>query len=460
MMYIPYELIINTSNEQQTPCRCFIFEYQHVIIATLFMLNSGIFHLSRFLILLTIFTGSVSLFAVNTDEDSTLISFRADNESVRNVLQRLSADHGLNLTYNASNEDFDATINYQAEDKAPETILSKVLALIGYEHTSIGNQLVIHRSERFEALGRDGALPADVAVNHVDTILRIVEVPVVIVDTVIIVETRTEIVQRAQPVPATVRPLIVNRPSYRPHRIRNERFSMSLSYAQMLAGYGYPGAGQFHGELQEVRDADGTSFRNYMITGGLHYQIGAMFLSTTLSVNSFSIPFSYKELFTSGGYHLVDTLDSFYIIVDGNEEWVHITDSTYIPLDSQELFYDRTNNLGILEVRFNIAYDLYISSNSNFFIHGGVQAGIPIWQHGNTIMNTEGYPAVPLARNELNNFVYGFHLGPGLRTKLNDGLDFVMSATYQQYITDLYKSYPIKRNLRGVALQVGIKYYL
>ncbi len=424
------------------------------------MLNSSIFHLARLIILLVIFACSAGLFADNADQDNTLISFRSDNETVRNILQRLSADHGLNLTYSASNEDFDARINYRAEDKMPETVLEEILALISYEYTSIGNQLVIHRSERFEALGRDELQPGNAVASHVDTILRIVEVPVVIVDTVVVIETRTETVYRNQPMLAAVRPLIINRPAHRPYRVRNERFSVSFLYAQMLAGHNYPDAGQLQGDLQEVRDAEGSSFRNIMISGGLHYQLGAVFLSTSLSVNSYSTPFSYKELFTSGGYHLVDTLDSFYTIVDGEEVWVHITDSTYIPLESKELLYDRTNKLGIMGLRFNIAYDLYISNHSKFFIHGGVQAGIPLWQRGNTIINTEGYPAVPLARNELNSFVYGFHVGPGVRTRLNDGLDLVLSAFYQQYINDLYKTYPLKRNLRGVALQVGIQYYL
>ncbi len=424
------------------------------------MINSEIFRLIRFVILLVIFYGNAGLFAVIKDDAGKQISFRADNETVRNVLQRLSADHGLNLTYNASNEDFDARINYLAEHKKPEMVLAEILALINHEATSIGNQLVIHRSERFETLGGDGSVLGEAVVNHVDTILKIVEVPVVIVDTVVIYETRTETIYRNQPVLAAVRPLIINRPAHRPYRIRNERFSVSLSYAQMLAGHNYPDAGQLHGDLQEVRDADGHSFRNFMISGGLHYQLGAVFLSTSLSVNSYSTPFSYKELFTSGGYHLVDTLDSFYTIVDGEEEWVHITDSTYVPLESKELLYDRTNNMGMLGLRFNIAYDLYISNNSKYFIHGGLQAGIPLWQRGNTIMNTEGYPAAPLGRNELNNFIYGFHLGPGVRTRLNDGLDLVFSAYYQQYINDLFKTHPLKRNLRGVALQVGIQYYL
>lgn len=424
------------------------------------MIKSSIFYLYRLLILLMTFTGSVSLFAIADDDNSSLISFLADNESVRIALQRLSVEHGLNLTYNASNEDFDVQINYRAEDTDLATILSEVLALISYEYTSIGNQFVIHRSERFETLGSDGLAPGNAVINHVDTILRIVEVPVVIVDTVVIYETRTETVYRNQPMLAAVRPLIINSPPHRPYRIRNERFSLSLSYAQMFAGYHYPEALQISNDLQEVRDADGTSFRNYMITGGLHYQVGAMHFSTSLSLNSFSIPFSYKELFTSGGYHLVDTLDSFYTVVNEEEVWVHITDSTYVPLESQELFYDRINNLGIFEIRLNIAYDFYISNNNKFFFHGGMQAGVPLWQRGNTIMNTEGYPAVPLARNELNTFVYGFHFGPGVRSRLNNRLDFVFVATYQRYITDLYKSHPLERNLRGVALQAGIQYYL
>ncbi len=416
------------------------------------MSKSSIFSITPFLILLIIFNGSIKLYAGNAKESTYLISFSAKNEPVRNVFKRLSIDHGLNLTYNASNKDFDARINYQAEDKKPETVLSEILALINYEYTSIGNQLVIHRSERFENLQHEGSL------NQIDTILRIIEVPVVITDTVIIVETK--IIQRAQHIPATVRPLIVNRPSYRPYRVRNERFSWSLSYAQMLAGYGYPKAEQPGTDLQEVREADGASFRNYMISGGFHYQIGAMYLSTSLSLNSYSMPFNYKELFTSGGYHKIDTLDSFYTIIDGEPVWVHITDSTYIPLESRELVYDRTNNIGMLGVQFNIAYDVYISKNSNFFLHGGVQTAIPLWQRGNTIKNTEGFPTTPLQSNDLNNFIHGFHFGPGVRTRFSNRLEFVFSASYQHYIKDIHRSYPINRNLRGVAFQVGFQHYI
>ncbi len=418
------------------------------------MSRSNILPIITFLTLLMIFNSSMNIFARNAEEDTLLISFRAENEPVRSVLKRLSVDHGLNLTYNASNMDFDARINYQAEDKKPETVLSEILLLINYEHTSIGNQLVIHRSERFERIAQEGSE------SQTDTILKIIEVPVMIIDTLILYETKTEIVYRPQAISTPVRPLIINRPSHMPYRIRNERFSVSISYAQMLAGYNHAGAGQTGDEIQEVRNADGYSLRNFLISGGLHYQLGAVFISTSISVNSYSTPFNYKELFTSGGYHQVDTLDSFYTIIDDEKVWIHITDSTYIPLDSRELLYDRTNNLGMFGMRMNISYDLYISNSSRFFVHGGLQAAIPLWQRGNTIINSEGFPAASLERNDLSNLTYGFHFGPGVRTRFNDSIDFVLSASYQSYIKDFHRTYPINRNLRGVSLQVGVQYYL
>lgn len=418
------------------------------------MLNNSIFHLFGFTTLLVFFTCSMSLYAGKTGEDTIPITFHAVNEPVRQVLKRLADDHGLNLTYNASNKEFDTHINYSADNKKPETVLSDILALINHEHTSIGNQLVIHRSERFEMMTSGSAATPN------DTIIRIVEVPVVVVDTVILYETRTEIVYRPQAISTPVRPLIINRPSNMPYRLRNERLSVSLSYAQMLAGYNYTGSEQTDINLQEIRDSDGHSFRNFMLSGGLHYQFGAAFISTSFSLNSYALPFNYKELFTIGGYHRVDTLDSFYTVVDGEEIWIHITDSTYIPLESRELSYDRTNYAGMFGMRLNIAYDLYISHNSSFFIHGGVQAAIPLWQRGNTILNTTGFPAIPLSRKDLNDLTYGFHFGPGVRSSFNDRLDFVLTASYQRYVKDIYKTHPLNRNLRGVSFQAGVHYYL
>ncbi len=430
------------------------------------MFRRGLFTLKTlFLLLMTlsstagVFANSSALHVIRDDKHLILTSFTAENEAVRSILHRISAEYDLNITFNASNTDFDQTITYQASDVSPETILEQVLAMVGYEFTPIGNQLAVHRSERFEAIDPAGIANMDAGVHFPDTILRIVEVPVVVYDTIVIRQTKTEIVYRSQPYATVVRPLVINRPAHGPLRIRNERFAVSFSYAQLLAGYRAAETIPHGDDLQSVRDADGSSFRNFMINGGLHYRMGAITLSSSISLSGYSLPFNYKEMFSSGGYHLVDTLDSFYTIVNGQEEWFYVTDSTYVPLETRELLYDRTNNLGMLDFRLGIAYDFFMSTHSNFFIQAGVQAGIPVWQRGNTIVNQNGYPAVPLDRNQLNTFVYGFHLGPGVRTKLNDRLDFVFSAIYQRYLGELQASHPLNRQFRGLALQMGVQYH-
>lgn len=412
----------------------------------------------RFFAMLLCVSMAFPVFSQAGLQDEPVMSFRAEGETLLSILQNLSDQHGLNLSYNSSDEKLNSRLTYQAHDKPLLDVLREILALVHYEYTSIGNQLVIHRSERFESLKQDEAVT--VGRLSADTILRIVEIPVAIVDTIIIRDTIREVVYRQAAFTPGVRPLIVTRPAFRPAYVRSGRWSLSLAYSQVLAGYGETGALASSEALQDIRAAEGFSFRNFALSGGVHYQAGALMLSSSISLNRYSTPFSYSELFTSGGYHRVDTLDSFYLIVDGEEIWTHITDSTYIPLESSEILYDRMNETGMIEARFTLSYDVFVARNSDFFILGGIQAGIPLWLRGNVVVNKEGYPAVPLTRGEVRKYLFGYHLGAGNRTRLNERLDLVVSVTYKRHTRDLFPSHPLDRRLHGLALQAGIQYHL
>ncbi len=386
------------------------------------------------------------------------ISFAAEDETLRSVLQSLSGLYELNLSYNSSDKQLETKITYEATDKNVLTVLSEILAMAQYEYTPIGNQLVIHRSERLEALGEDDSRSGDW--HRPDTILRIIEIPVVVTDTLVLHDTIREVVYRQQPFTTSVRPLIVSRPAFRSLRVRNNRWSLSLSYAQMLAGYREVGTPPQQAGLEKVRDAEDFSFRNFMLSGAAHYRSGALMFSTALSLNRFSTPFSYSELSTSGGYHLVDTLDSFYTIVDGEEMWVHITDSVYVPRETTELFYERMNGLGVLEIQLNTSYDVFISEHLSLFMHAGLQAGMPVWLRGNAIQDEKGYPIMTLQNDEVSRLFLGYHMGAGARTRASDRLDLVFSASYKRYAHELFRSHPLSRRLHGVALQAGIQYHL
>ena len=386
------------------------------------------------------------------------VSLHADNETLLSILQDLSSLYDLNLSYNSSDEQLNSRVSYQAHHRPLLTVLQEILALVHYEFTPIGNQLVVHRSERFETMTGEGGHAS--GQQRPDTVLRIIEIPVVVRDTLVLYDTIREVVYRQQPFTTSVRPLIVSRPAFRHLQVRNNQWSFSLSYAQMLAGFREVGPAPQAEGLEKVREAEDFSFRNFILSGAAHYRSGALVLSSALSLNRFSTPFSYSELFTSGGYHLVDTLDSFYTIVDGEEVWVHITDSTYVPLETTELLYERMNGLGILEVQLNAAYDVFISDQLSLFAHGGLQAGMPVWLRGNAIQDEQGYPTVTLDNDEVSRYLFGYHVGAGARTRASSRLDLVFSATYKRYGHELFRSHPLSRRLHGVALQAGIQYHL
>lgn len=407
----------------------------------------------RFIVMLFLAGMAFPVFAQSQGQGDKIISFHADNETLQSILRDLSGLYDLNLSYNSSDEQINSRVSYQAHNKPLLKVLGEILALADYEFTPIGNQIVIHRSERLEIMGGEKGQ------QWPDTLLRIIEIPVVVRDTLVLCDTIREVIYRQQPFTTSVRPLIVTRPAFRSLRVRNNHWSFSLSYAQMLAGYREVGDPPQGSGLDQVRDAEDFSFRNFMLSGAVHYRSGALMFNAALAVNRFSTPFSYSELFTSGGYHLVDTLDSFYTIENGEEVWVHITDSVYVPLETTELFYERMNGLGIMELQLNTSYDVFISEHFSLFLHAGIQAGMPVWLRGNAIQDETAYPTVRLQNDEVSRYLFGYHMGAGARTRASDRMDLVFSASYKRYSHELFRSHPLSRRLHGLALQAGIQYH-
>ena len=407
--------------------------------------------------LLLCFWARTTAFSYNVDDSNPVVSFSAVNEPMGSVLARLVTDHDLNLTFNASEADFGQKISYTAENKPILTILTELLGLIKYEYTPIGNHLVIHRSARYS-----DQLPANHATGELlaDTIVKYIEVPIIVRDTVVVVERIIETRYRDPAFVTSMRPLIATRQAMSTRQLREDTWSFSVSYGQMLAGYRYTGPLQLSPEQEDIKRAESFSFRNNMLSAGVNYKMNALRINGGISLNSYATPFNYTELFMSGGFFEVDTLDSFYTIVDGEYIWTYITDSVYIPEESREVRNERTNRIGFLEAGLGFSYDIFLQRYVAVYIKGGFHIGIPLWGNAVSVSDQPDYPSVDVDRQQLKQFVMGYQTGIGSRFTLNSRTDFYIAATYKRYLQNIYPDHPLERRLHNVTAEMGLLFYI
>ncbi len=410
---------------------------------------------------------------------SSPIEFSARNELLRSVLNRLSSEHAINITYNASDEEFDVLINYSTNEKTPLEILREILIQNGHEFRESGNHLVILKATAktrrppptpktaTSPLTRE---PADTSqqpymtdsssVSFTGTITK--HDTIFIRDTIIRVEQRiirdTVFVERP-PQRDVTRPETLVRDLLGVEVNGHERWAVGLSFTQMMTNYHYTENTSIVPELEKVKQAETFSIRNFGLGASLQYNTGNLSIIAGLAINSFAHRFDYSELFSSGGFNRIDTLDSFFVIQQNDTIWTHITDTTYIPLESREIFYERINRMGFMETNLAATWDFYAGRNFVGYARGNFHASTPLWLNAQTIQNSEGFPAVNVNRDNFSPWVLAWSVGLGAKIRLNPISDVFAETWYRRYLNTWNQNHPLERRMHGGGVRLGILYY-
>jgi hypothetical protein len=241
---------------------------------------------------------------------------------------------------------------------------------------------------------------------------------------------------------------------------QTERWAFSFHYTHMMYYRQISNPGLPANEFERISDSEGISFRNFGLGAEMRYNTGNLTLTSGLSFHSFSNRFSYQEIITSGGFNEIDTLDAFYTLMQSDTIWSYITDTAYIPLESEETFYDRMNHKGFMELSIGGIYNILNTNQYSLFVKGGFHAGIPVLLSGNTINNTSNFPAAPLEKENVNSILWAYRGGAGIRFKLSEWNDIYAETYYKRYIGDVITNYPVEQRINGFGLQIGIIYYL
>jgi hypothetical protein len=426
------------------------------------------------------------LFIVSTGYSQTepkrVHSVFAEDEPLKSVLGRLSLDEGVNLTYNATDPNLDTRISFSGSNLTLEEILSGLLQKTNHEFRKVGNHMVIFpaikTSENLPQTQSTGAAPSPDQLQEIpdessysitDNMLKPDGVLDARIDTVRIFETITRtdtliirdtvFIDREVPGKRKTQGISNLKDVFRFEPDRQDGLALSFSYAQLFSWYSFEEATIPEENHRKMKDSETPSFRNYSLGSSLQMNKGKFSIAAGVFLSGFANRFSYQQTTSKGGFYEPDTLDIFYTLQQNDTIWTYVTDSSYIPVDKQEISYDRSNRMGFIEVRLSGGFTVYADESKAFYLKAGLGLGHPVWAGGSTFQNSAGYPVVERERDMFNQWIMDYQAGAGFKYRTGNWTDLFAEIYYKRNQDDVLNNYPVSSRLNGMAVNVGLLYY-
>lgn len=418
----------------------------------------------------------ISFRLFSQDLSSAVISFGAENEQLSSVLNRLSAKGHVNITYNASDSALQIPVSYPQTRDSVKTILANLLRPAHFTYEQVGNHVVILKSTQ---TGIDPFTPKTKPISNQtapintipDTIIQIVHVPVVQIDTIFLRDTVVKI--ETQLVYDTVfmepdvsnktkarKTVSLSRNVFQSEAERQNAWSLIVSASQITAGFQILSDLGGNAELKKATQTESISMKNFGFGVAAQLNVQNIGFRAGFGISSFSHPFSYEQLISTGGFYSIDTVDVFYTVVGADTTWTYVSDSSYVPLDQREIVFDRQNRIVFLELQLGIQYTFIRSNYFSFYVDAEMHLAKPLLVKGSSIENAAGYPAVEMNLASYNNWMAAYQAGIGLKYELSNWVDMYAEVFYKRFTAQDVANYPVQRRLHGCGFRIGIAYYL
>ena len=401
------------------------------------------------------------------------ISFQANDEMLRSVLDRLASEQNISFSYNPGEKSFDAPLTYKTSNTPLQTVLKEILAHSGHDFRLIGGQIVIYSvSAEIPAMQPQPVIepqPLTVPESTPDTFQTEVLVPVrdtiFLRDTIIRVDTlilRDTIVVEKE-VPRAVRP---ERPSplredmFRFEPDRNNGLSLMPFYKHMIAFNQIQTAEGNDELLRLTEEAESLSWLNQSIGLDARLSRNSWHITSGLKCTRFTNRFNYEYELFEGGFFRTDTIDSYYTLPQTDTIWHYVTDSTWMPLISREFNYNRVNRLAYFEIPVLIGYNIFTDVNWRFWLNAGINIGILTGKNGVAIQDTGEYPGIDFEDLDFKPVVLSYAFAAGVRYRINEWVDASAELVYRQHLNTIIRDYPLDKRIGAAGLRLGIVYYL
>lgn len=150
----------------------------------------------------------------------------------------------------------------------------------------------------------------------------------------------------------------------------------------------------------------------------------------------------------------------YYTVIEFDTAWYYVTDSVWLPLNSQSYHFDRINRVGYVSVSGEVEYTFFHRPAFSMHVKVGVLVSILAYRHGVMIDDDN----VPLGTNfgdlVFSSPVVGLTAGVGSRHRLGEKMDLLIDAFYLQYTSSPIPDHVDFKPISAVGLSFGLRYYL
>ncbi len=383
---------------------------------------------------------------------SSNVSLDVNNVTISTALVQLAVVADFNFSFNSDNQELNRKITYSAVDRPPLAILEDLLDGTGHQFKIIGKQVVIFKEEEKEpeeqqvivtptptVITRYVPKPVYDTIYITDTVYQILTDTILEIDTVFIEkEKEKKPVNKLKDIPIDY---------FNQKSSRESGWAIGFSLAPIAT------------DFSMVRQESKISVRSFSLGVELSKIAKNWMFKGGVKFTNFAEKFNHNYMVQEGGFFVVDTVDEYYTVSQGDTSFFYVTDSSWKPIDIREYNYNINNRIGMLELGFSVSYDFYTNDYVRFYVVAGGQVGILVYKNGLAIPYPDQPEGVDFAELTFTNQSYSILAGAGMKYRISKGMDFNTEVNYIKYINNLVVDYPENTMINGLSLKLGLLFY-
>jgi hypothetical protein len=403
---------------------------------------------------------------VHGQQVKTIDVFSVKDQRLSEVMRKLSAESNMNFTYDAQDPLMEMLITYQASNKTALAILSDLLKDTKRNYKQIGNQIVIYQDDsNGETIPSPSPLPKNTdpellvtkspVISHVEqpvrtdaTIIRydtiFVSDTVVLIDTLRLVD--TVYLSNKSAMSAIKKMPVLSVDYFADHPYRKPGWAVGLSLTPLISNF------------NTIAKNNEWSLRSFAFDAQLIRQQKRWTFAAGIQLSHFAQKFNQSYEITSGGYFQIDTLDMYYTVIESDTNWIAVTDSTYLPLESEVYSYDKMNRIGYISFTAEVEYMFAHRAVFDLRAKAGLVLSSLIYRDGILLEDDNPTPGIEYGDLSFSSPVLGMLIGISSRFRLSDQFDLSMDASYRHYLDSVILRDDFGQQLSAYGLSVGIIY--
>jgi len=407
------------------------------------------------------------------------VSFTFSDMSLANVLRSIGNKTGVKFSYNPDILQPGKRINMRFNNTPLRDVLKQLLNDPGISYREIGNQIVLYR-------GDPSQFPLEPNQQLVQGKPVIVIPAKKIPDTIYVYQLDTLIINRTDTI---FRSITITRydtirtmdtvfveknktPQNAGKNIKDNFNANSISHRKFLEDNGFyaglyfdllPGGATYKSSSTALDEyaklmQNSVSGQSYSFSTGLlaGYDYHFFGIRSGLGYSRMGEKFAYSFSVESGGFYKTDTVEQYYTLSGSDTSWFYVTDSTWIPKDSEKYSYSKANSYNYIDIPVSVKLRFLRKTGFEIYALGGVNANFLISVDALHINPDNEKDVISLSESDLKKVLFSWHTGIGASLKINHRSGLFAEACYRSQTGSQYRDdFPVDKRYGNFSIKVA-----